>query len=240
MHQLAIFDIDGTLTDTNGVDDEAYRAAVAAAIDVAPELIDWSGALHVTDAEIFRHLCSVHGRGEPAVELMAEARSQFVARLTSTLTEAPQRFVEIPGAGAMLRRLTDEGWCVALATGGWGASARLKLRAACLVVDDALIACADDGQSRADIVEIARRRAESLYEKRFDRVVSVGDGVWDVETAAALDLPFIGIARGAKKMRLRRAGADVVFADYRDVEEFLKALETAAAPRVGASRGESS
>jgi hypothetical protein len=32
--RLAIFDIDGTLTDTNGVDDESYRVAVAAAIGV--------------------------------------------------------------------------------------------------------------------------------------------------------------------------------------------------------------
>ena len=231
MNRLAIFDIDGTLTDTNGVDDDAYRTAVAAAIDVAPDVIDWSGALHVTDAEIFRHLCSVHGRGEPSLELMTRARTQFVEQLTSTLDDEPHRFVEIPGAGAMLERLATDGWCVALATGGWGQSARLKLRAARLEIDDAVLACADDGISRADIVQLARVRAQSFYGKRFDRVVSIGDGVWDATTATSLDLPFIGIAQHEKAERLRAAGAGTVFPDYRDLAQFISALTTAEVPR---------
>ena len=230
MNYLAIFDIDGTLTDTNGVDDESYRAAVASAIEVAPETVDWSDALHVTDAEIFRHLCERHGRGQPSAELISSARSQFVERLTVTLVAEPHRFSEIAGAANMLRRLSTEGWCVALATGGWGPSARLKLRAAGLGIDDALLACADDGISRADIVELAKCRAESFYGTRFDRVVSIGDGVWDVDTAAALCLPFIGIARDEKAMRLREAGAQVVFPDYQDVDAFVEALHTAPSP----------
>jgi phosphoglycolate phosphatase-like HAD superfamily hydrolase len=231
MNRLAIFDIDGTLTDTNGVDDEAYSTAVAGAIGVAPEVIDWSGALHVTDAEIFRHLCGMHGVGEPSVDLISRARAEFVDGLTSMLNESPHRFVEIRGAAKMLGRLASEGWCVALATGGWGPSARLKLRAAGLDVNDALLACADDGISRADIVRLARERAEAFYVRRFDRVVSVGDGVWDVTTASTLELPFIGIATGEKAERLRHAGADIVFADYQNISEFLSALTTANAPR---------
>ena len=232
MNRLAVFDIDGTLTDTNGVDDEAYRAAVAAAIDVAPDLIDWSGALHVTDAQIFRHLCERHGRGEPSTELMARARSDFVERLAATLDEAPHRFTEVAGAVTMLRRLGDDGWCVALATGGWGTSARLKLRAAGLAIEHPLLASADDGISRADIVQLARRRAESFYDRAFDRVVSIGDGVWDVETAGLLGLPFIGIAHGARRDRLRAAGASVVVPDYCDIEGFMLALESADVPGV--------
>jgi phosphoglycolate phosphatase-like HAD superfamily hydrolase len=231
MNRLAIFDIDGTLTDTNGVDDEAYRNAVASALGVSPELIDWSGALHVTDAEIFRHLCSLHKRGEPSAELMARAKSQFIETLTATLDNSPDRFVEVAGASGMLRRVAEEGWRIAVATGGWGPSARLKLLAAGIEIDSAVLASADDGGSRADIVELARRRAESFYGTRFERAVSVGDGVWDADTAAALELPFIGIANGAKAERLRDAGAGNVFADYRDIDAFLDALINATVPR---------
>jgi phosphoglycolate phosphatase-like HAD superfamily hydrolase len=231
MNCLAIFDIDGTLTDTNGVDDEAYRSAIASAIGVPQDLIDWSGALHVTDAEIFRHLCSLHGRGEPTDDLVARARSQFVETLTTTLEQEPHRFAEVCGAAEMLERLSTEGWCVALATGGWRPSARLKLRAARLEIDDALLASADDGRSRAHIVRFAHQRAESFYKKRFERVVCVGDGVWDVETAASLELPFIGIGQGARAERLRDAGASVVIDDYRDVDGFVGCLMTAPVPR---------
>lgn len=230
MNRLAIFDIDGTLTDTNGVDDELYRDAVAEAIGVSPDQIDWSGALHVTDAEIFRHLCSLHGRGEPSTELMSRARNRFVDSLTVTLDEAPHRFTEVRGAADMLRRLATDGWFVAVATGGWGPSARLKLRAASLEIGDSAFACADDGGSRAAIVGLARRRAEAFYEQQFDRVVSIGDGVWDAETARAMGLPFIGIAHGAKADRLRASGASHVFSDYRDVDAFMTALMNAPVP----------
>lgn len=230
MNRLAIFDIDGTLTDTNGVDDEAYCAAVAAALGIGADAVDWSGATHVTDSQIFRHLCALHGLSEPSTELMSRARSEFVATLAATLADEPHRFTEIRGASDMLRRLGSDGWCIAVATGGWGSSARLKLRAAALEIDEALLACADDGISRADIVQLAHRRAEEFYERRFDRVVSVGDGLWDLETAAALRLPFIGIAQGEKATRLRGAGADVVFADYLGIDGFLDALQSVGPP----------
>src|SRR5439155_18578760 len=75
VNRLAIFDIDGTLTDTNGVDDDCYRIAIAEALGVAPSAIDWSGAAHVTDSEIFRWLCAVHRRTEPSADELARAFS---------------------------------------------------------------------------------------------------------------------------------------------------------------------
>jgi Predicted phosphatases len=230
VNRLAIFDIDGTLTDTNGVDDECYRTTIADTLGLSPEAIDWSGAAHVTDSEIFRWLCAAHQRSVPSPGEMARARSQFVERLTAALEHAPMRFASIVGAPTMLRELVERGWCVAVATGGWGPSARLKLRVAELAIDDAVLACADDARSRADIVQLARERAAAFYQRRFDRVVSVGDGVWDVETAIVLGLPFVGIARGARADRLRSAGARAVLPDYSNLDAVWAALETAKTP----------
>ena len=112
----------------------------------------------------------------------------------------------------MLGELPAKGWQIAVATGGWGPSARLKLSVAELAIDDAVFACADDGRSRADIVRLARDRAEAFYGRRFDRVVSIGDGVWDVQTAIELDMPFVGIGTGNARDQLRRAGASIVLA----------------------------
>jgi phosphoglycolate phosphatase-like HAD superfamily hydrolase len=130
----------------------------------------------------------------------------------------------------MLRHLVERGWMVAVATGGWGPSARLKLRVAELPIDDAVLACADDARSRADIVRLARERAEAFYQRRFDRVVSVGDGVWDVETAIVLGLPFVGIATGTRADRLHSAGARTVLPDYFNLDAVWTALDTATPP----------
>lgn len=230
MNRLAIFDIDGTLTDTTSVDDECYRTAIADSLGVSPEAIDWSGAAHVTDSEIFRWLCAEHRRSEPSLDDMTRARWQFVERLTTQLKQAPGRFSAIAGAAAVLAELPTQGWQMAVATGGWGPSARLKLTVAELPIDDAVFACADDGRSRADIVRLARDRAEAFYQCRFDRVVSIGDGVWDVQTAIELDMPFVGIGTGERADRLRRAGAAIVLPDYSDVIAFLTAVETATVP----------
>jgi phosphoglycolate phosphatase-like HAD superfamily hydrolase len=229
MHRLAVFDIDGTLTDTNGVDDECYCVAVGEALGILPSEIDWAGAAHVTDSEIFRYLCGVHGRGEPPASAFDNARARFVERLTAALAREPARFTAIPGAPKAIRAIQEAGWSVALATGGWGASARLKLRAAGIDLPDAVLACADDAASRADIVRIARQRAENFYGRRFERVVSIGDGVWDVTTAMSLGLPFIGIAAGGRAAALRDAGAQTVFQDYETLNEFLAALSATTA-----------
>ena len=230
MNRLAIFDIDGTLTDTNGVDDECYREAVAGVLGVAPAAIDWAGAAHVTDSEIFRWLCTEHRRSEPSHDEMARARSQFVERLTAQLEQAPSRFGSIAGATTMLSKLPMQGWQIAVATGGWGPSARLKLAFAELAIDDAVFACADDGRSRADILRLARDRAEAFYQRRFGRVVSIGDGVWDVQTAIELGVPFVGIGTGPRAEQLRLAGASVVLPDYSDLDAFFSALENARHP----------
>jgi phosphoglycolate phosphatase-like HAD superfamily hydrolase len=93
-----------------------------------------------------------------------------------------------------------------------------------------VFACADDGRSRADIVRLARDRAEAFYRCQFDRVVSIGDGVWDLQTAIELDMPFLGIGTGDRADWLRRAGAAIVLPDYSDFGAFLTAVEITTVP----------
>jgi phosphoglycolate phosphatase-like HAD superfamily hydrolase len=58
----------------------------------------------------------------------------------------------------------------------------------------------------------------------------VGDGVWDVRTAARLGLAFIGVANGARADALREAGAKHVIPNFDDAERFFACLEEAEAP----------
>jgi phosphoglycolate phosphatase-like HAD superfamily hydrolase len=60
---------------------------------------------------------------------------------------------------------------------------------------------------------MARARAHHGVTE-FQRVVSVGDGMWDLTTAEDLGLEFIAIAGGAKRGELERAGATRFHEDY--------------------------
>jgi len=174
----------------------------------------------------------------PGPEAVARARKDFVEGLTRELSAHAGRFGEVRGARAAIESLPAAGWDVAVATGGWGASARLKLQAASLAIDDAVIACADDALSRAEIIRVAIARAERRYGHRFDRIVTVGDGQWDATAAALLSLPFIGIGSGPHAEALRAAGATVVLRHYVDIEEFHRALATCRVPGTDPAPGE--
>jgi phosphoglycolate phosphatase-like HAD superfamily hydrolase len=232
MRNLAIFDVDGTLTATNEVDHECFLRALRSSFalgDGTGEL-DWAGAPHVTDASIMRWLCETHAGGTPLAPQRDSFIGEFVALLRQALTTSPERFAAVPGAPGLVSELESAGWDVALATGGWSASAQLKLGE----VDPALLrvafASASDAESREEIVLLAQQRAAARSGSSYSRVVSIGDGLWDVRTARALDMPFIGIATGGRADELRRAGASVVLPDFLDRPTLLDALATASIP----------
>ena len=232
-NRLAIFDIDGTLTDTNAVDDECFLEAVAAEFALELADVDWSDAPHVTDASIARWLVERHCDRAPDDAEIERLVHRFVGSLERELARTPDRFAPIAGARNAFTALLSDGWDIALATGGWEPSARLKLKASGLHVPDMVLACANDAITREEIVRLARNRAAAIRSGSYDRVVSIGDGVWDVRTAANLELPFIGIATGEREAKLRAAGASVVLPDFRDLAAFRHAVATATSPSTG-------
>ena len=229
MRRLAVFDIDGTLTDTNAVDDECYLRAVADVLGLGPEGLDWSRAPHVTDSALLRWLADQNAR--PVEEYHEPA---VIARLLELLQEQratnPARFAAIPGAATVRSELERRGWSIALATGAWEPSARLKLNAIGFDVAEIVLASGTDALTRTDIVRCALRRATEQFGS-FDRVVSIGDAVWDVRTAAAVEWPFVGVATGSRADVLRAAGASVLVPDLSDAAALCLALETAEVPR---------
>jgi phosphoglycolate phosphatase-like HAD superfamily hydrolase len=233
MNSLAIFDIDGTLTDTNAVDDACFRGAVADAMGIAPAEIDWTGTKHFTDRAIFDFLWSAYSGRLPAEADVARARDRLTDLLTSAVGQTPDQFRPIAGAPAVFGHLAARGWRVSIATGCWGPSAQIKLRTAGIDIDGIVMACSDDAASRTEIVTLSRARAAAEHGGEFDRVVSIGDGLWDVETAVALGLPFVGVAHGDHADRLRRAGASVVIESYADLDAFTYALGAARVPASG-------
>ena len=53
---LAIFDIDGTLTNTNNVDEDCFVKAFAEAHSINDIVTDWTAYPHTTDSGITQHI----------------------------------------------------------------------------------------------------------------------------------------------------------------------------------------
>jgi phosphoglycolate phosphatase-like HAD superfamily hydrolase len=138
-------------------------------------------------------------------------------------------FAEIPRAAETFNQLVESrGWAKAIATGCWQPSAEMKLRVASINHQGVPGGFAEDGVARESIVGAAISRSRVSYRREdFDRIVSVGDGVWDVRTAARLGLPFVGVAFGARAEMLREAGAKHIIPDFEDTDRFFKLLDEA-------------
>jgi phosphoglycolate phosphatase-like HAD superfamily hydrolase len=230
---LAIFDIDGTLTKTDRVDDICFVRALADAHSITEVSTDWAGYPHTTDSAIMFHLFQEKFNRAPVEAELLKFKSSFAGFLQGYRGKDSSLFAEIAGASLMLGRLNQEPeWRVAIASGGWRVSATFKLKVAGIEVDDLPAAFADDGFSREEILQSAVSRAQALYQQRhFARIVSIGDGLWDVRTARNLRFPFLGIGRGEGEIKLRRAGATHVIEDFADYNQVLRCLAEADVPK---------
>src|SRR5258706_210713 len=212
---IALFDIDGTLTASNEIDSECFSESFRDVFGIDIDT-NWDAYEHTTDRGIAIQALLEQGRVATEHEL-----SQGRARCVQLLTERMTKLDEIPGAGAFLAALLARDWRIALCTGAWGDSARLKLLRAGLPLDLPLASCNEDMSREA----ILRRGMALVGGGAHDTVVSFGDAPWDVRAARALELPFIGIASGLRGEELRRSGAAEVVEDYRDAAVMLSAID---------------
>ena len=222
MH-LIIFDIDGTLTETMKIDEECFVRSFKDVFGFADIDTDWSHYPHTTDSSIF-HEIYVSRRGRtPTAPDVSRFRQHFIGLLAAASSQSP--FAPVCGADRLLSRLAQRGsHRVALATGGWRDSARLKMASAGMCFDDHPAASADDALDREFIMRLSEQRAAERYGASFTSTVYVGDGVWDARASRSVGIPFIGIGTGSRATRLFAEGAVYVFPDFSDADTFLKSV----------------
>ncbi|WP_138504798.1 HAD family hydrolase [Nostoc sp. PA-18-2419] len=225
--KLVMFDIDGTLTESNNLDDESYLQALYEVFGFSEVSSDWTSYTYVTDACILKEVCqSKLGRIPSSREI--EAFQQRFLELLVDNAQASSGVKAIPGSSNILKKLlVSSDYQVAYAGGGWAASAIFKLKSANLPVDNIPCAFSDDDESREGIMAIAFSRAEIYYNQLFSEVVYIGDGVWDIRSACKSGYSFIGIASNNQAKALFNEGATNVFPNYDDYESFLLALKNA-------------
>jgi phosphoglycolate phosphatase-like HAD superfamily hydrolase len=210
---LVIFDVDGTLTLSNRVDGQAYAAAFERTFGIPLPSTRWSEYASPTDQGIAEEVCTKMGLDRGRI---CDFKDRFIEQLRDQI--AHQGLAPVPGARSVLGKLLDQGCVVAIASGGWADSARLKL--ACAGVDSAGIPLVgSDGEPRREailgkVIAAAGSPSDAVY---------VGDGPWDVLAARAAKLRFVGVdAQGTGE--LRALGVAPVLHGFEDLDAVVAAL----------------
>ena len=200
-----IFDVDGTLIHSGAVDAEFYERAFFETFGARLPTTDWASYRNATDRGIVEE--AAERLGLP-LDRLGAMRERFVSALSALNEIEP-----VAGARTILRELELRGIKVGIATGGWEAAARAKLRAARVEASVPLVG-SDDFARREDIVRAAIDRVGGAGE-----TVYVGDGLWDIVAAKNLGIGFVGV----DVLQDGRLGQPAV-RDFSDVNGFVEVL----------------
>ncbi|MEU6843355.1 HAD family hydrolase [Streptomyces sp. NPDC046716] len=206
--RAAVFDVDGTLVDTNYLHTVCWWEALRQAGHPVP-MASVHGAVGLGGSDLLEHLLGKGHDQDQDAHISAGHKALYGAW--------HERLAPFEGAADLLRRLHGEGWAVVLATSA-GGSELGALRGA-IDADDVItaIASADDvraGKPAPDPVE----HALSLADARAGESVFVGDSVWDMRAARRAGVtPVALLSGGVSRAALEEAGAAQVYADTADL-----------------------
>ncbi|MFD9006677.1 HAD family hydrolase [Streptomyces sp. NPDC059582] len=211
--RAAIFDVDGTLVDTNHLHVVTWWEAFRQAGHRVP-MREIHRAVGLSGTDLIDHLLGDDRDPDGDEQLSAAHHTLYATHF--------DRLPSLDSAGDLLRVLAARGWEIVLATSASGAELDALRRA--IDADDVLLgaASADDvaaGKPAPDPVEQARELAGVPSE----RAVFVGDSVWDMKAAVRDGVtPVAVLSGGIPRADLEAAGARAV---YRDPADLLARLD---------------
>jgi phosphoglycolate phosphatase-like HAD superfamily hydrolase len=224
-----LFDLDGTLTRSDGAGVKSLARALHARPQAAEELrkMRLDG---MTDRAIARTLLAAEGDQAVPVEERARQIAQVdidkvLERYLEALAAecARNAYTALPGVTALLERLAQRGdVLLGLCTGNLARGAELKLTSAGLWGRFAFGGYGSDAEPRAEIVRTAWWRARELG--AADALV-IGDTPRDVLAAHEAGLPACGVATGRWTIHeLANHRPELVLRDFSDVDESLRLI----------------
>lgn len=222
---LAIFDIDGTLIDSNHL-----------------HVLSWQRALRANGRDVPAWVILAHMGmgGDRLVEAVAGAEAE--RRCGDAIRQAEgERYAELidearplPGARDLIEAVRDRGWRIVLAS-----SAKQEevdhyldlLEARGLVDGWTTAADVEHTKPAPDLVHAALERAGDAAE-----ALMIGDTAWDARAAAKAGVPCAGVTSGGiAAQELRDAGAVEVYQSARAMLDDLDGLLDLAGVRVSAT-----
>lgn len=210
MH-LITFDIDGTLVDSQDFDSDLYVESIRKVLNVEIGS-DWSKYKHVTDSGILNQIIEENNLHHSHIDIHTQVHRCFVKKTEDYISNLSGSLTEIPGAKKFIEALNFKKEVVlAIATGGWEETARMKLQAIGINPDSFSLATASDSPNRIEIMQVAEGRAlngKTAYTKTY-----FGDGAWDKMASKQLGYQFIGVGN--------RVESTFKVSDFRDLKAII-------------------
>lgn len=196
-NKLIVFDIDGTLTNSVQPHQQAFIKALQ---QIGVKNIDsnFSEYKHHTDS----YIAKVIYENDLKQEFYTSKLIEFEHYLMKNISRYD--ISEIAGAKNLIEHLNLETSCaVCYATGSLLQPALFKLNSVNIQFPKQLLVASNHIMEREKIVQQAIENAKNFYQAdSFDRIISVGDGLWDLKTANNLAIEFIGIGTTNKRKLL--------------------------------------
>jgi phosphoglycolate phosphatase-like HAD superfamily hydrolase len=216
--QIWLFDIDGTLIDSNGAGRNAMAGAAAIEFDTSADIgsVEFSGR---TDQRITRELFSIHGANWSA-ELVRQFHDRYLGLLPDSLQRSQGRV--LPGVSEWLGIINDSpGARLGLITGNIRRAAEMKLRHFGLEHYFQFGGFGDLHIDRDDVAAEATKAAEAQFKLAVSEheLWVVGDTPHDIACARSIDASVIAVATGGHPMEeLVEFGPDILLADLSDID----------------------
>ena len=213
--QAVLFDIDGTLIDSGGASDRAWKRAFKElqGVDVDVPAVTGKG---VPDPEVGRVVFRDAIGREPTDE-------EADALMRRRLDHLPEEVENSPGyvvkdcVVETLEKLTADGILLGLTTGNVEEAAHIKLARADLDRFFPFGGYGSDSRDRTELTKKAIERAEQAFGGKLDRArcFSCGDTPRDVEAGHGAGLRVVGVATGEFTVdELNEAGADAAIGSF--------------------------
>ena len=109
------------------------------------------------------------------------------------------------------------------ATGGVRGVSRAKLDAVGISCSEETLITSSEHENRTELVASAIQRAKEVYcIAEPMRILSLGDGRWDMEVAAALKIDFLGVGAGTSSAAFLASNGAEVLSDLSEACERLE------------------
>ncbi len=226
--KLVLFDIDGTLLNSDGAGRRAIQRALVETFGTAGPDQHWFDGK--TDPQIVHELMALAGVDAPTVDTRLDAVfARYVEFLREEL-EAPGHAATVcPGVPELLDALERrDDVILGLLTGNVQPGAQAKLGAVGIAPARFRVgAFGSDHAVRAELPAIARGRASALIGRDFpgDAMVVIGDTPADLTCGRGVRARAVGVATGRYSVeQLSRYEPDAIFADFRETSAVVAAI----------------